>query len=110
MINPPSKLFPATVLTTSAATLYSVPLLPATGTLKNVRVSLTNTMAVPITATLYTDVAATAASCFLSAASIAGNETIYVDVPTLAVGDALVGKAGANTAITVHECGGNLFT
>lgn len=105
-----SKFFPATVLTTSAATIYTIPLVPSTTVLKNGRVALTNTTAGPVTATLYSTTAASAAVCFLFEKSIAVNETLYADLPTMGAGDALVGKAGANTSITVHECGGALYS
>lgn len=107
------QLFQPTVLGVASAVIYPMPTLPATSTLKNARMRLTNTTGGAVTATLYSAPSATAsaaANCFLSAVSIPGNSSIEVDIPTMAAGDTLRGLAGAAASITVHEMGGVIFS
>jgi hypothetical protein len=107
------QLFQPTVLGTASAVIFSMPTLPATSTLKNARMRLTNTTAGAVTATLYEAPSATASAasnCFLSAVSIPANSSIEVDVPTMAAGDTLRGLAGAAASITVHEMGGVVYS
>ncbi len=83
------------------------------GVLKNGRVRLCNTSASPVPVTLYADVAAnasSAANCFLSAKSIAANDYIDIDIPTLKAGDTLRGFAGTASVITMHELGGIIWS
>jgi hypothetical protein len=105
-----SKLFQPTVLSVAGETLFTMPTTPASSVLKNARMSVCNTSASARTVSFYTSAAATAASCFVSARSIAAGETVYIDIPTMAPGDVLVGKADAAASITVHEAGGILYS
>ena len=107
------RLFAPTVLTTSAATLYTCPASPVTSVLKNGRVRFTNTTAGAISVTAYAvPVAGSAAAgnCFLNAESISPNSHLDVDIPTLSTGDFLQALASANTSITATEVGGVLFS
>ena len=101
-----SKLFAPLQLGSSAAVLYTN---STGGVIKNLRIRLTNTSGSAVPVTLYADVAATASSasnCCLSAVSIAANDYLDLDVPTLANGDTLRGFAGTGAVITMHEIGG----
>lgn len=104
------KLFPTAVLSTTAETLFTMPANPASSVLKNGRLCVTNNDTAARTVSLYTAAAATAASCFVAARSLQAGETAYIDVPTLGVGDLIVGKASAGAVVTVHEAGGVLYS
>lgn len=108
-----SAFFAPTVLTTSAATLYTMPASPATSLLRGGRVRLTNTTAGAVTATLHAvPSAGTAgdANAFLKAKSIAANDYLDVDVPILPPGALLQGLAGAGASITAHMLSGSIFS
>lgn len=108
-----AQLFAPVQLPAAVAVLYSMPTSPATSTLKNARMRLTNTTGGAVAATLYMDASATASSavnCFLSAVSIPANSSIEIDIPTMKAGDTLRGFAGAATSITAHEMGGVIFS
>lgn len=108
-----AKFFPPTVLTTTAATLFTTPLQPTTTLLRGGRIRLTNTSATAATATLYAvPVAGTAAAgnCFLNAKTVAPNDYLDIDVPILAAGDFLQGLSGTATSITVQSLAGSLFS
>lgn len=105
-----AQLFPPTQLTAASAVLFTM---PATGVLKNGRIRLTNTSASAVPATLYAAPAATAsadANCCLKAKSIAANDFLDVDIPTLNGGDTLRGLAGTTLVITAHEMGGVIYS
>lgn len=106
-----SKLFgPVQLGGSSAAVLYTN---STGGVIKNLRVRLTNTSGSAVAVTLYADVAATsssAANCCLSAESIAANDHLDLDIPTLANGDTLRGFAGTGSVITMHELGGAIVS
>jgi hypothetical protein len=107
------QLFSPVQLGTSSTMLYAAPTTPTTAVVKNGRIRLTNTSAVPVPVTLYVAPSATAsaaANSCMSAQSIGGNAFLDVDVPTLAAGDTLRGLAGTASVITVHELGGVLFS
>ena len=102
-----------TVLGAAAATLFTVPALPASTLLRGGRIRLTNTTAGPVTATLYAvPLAGTAAAgnAFVSGKTIAANDYLDVDVPLIAPGGFVQGLAGAITAITAHMISGSLFS
>ena len=108
-----TRLFAPTVLTGTAATLYTCPASPTSNVVKNGRVRFTNTSAAPVTVTAYAvPLAGTAAAgnCFINAESIAANAHLDVDFPSLAAGDFLSALASAGTSITVTEIGGVLFS
>ena len=97
----------------AAATLFSVPLLPASTLLRGGRIRLVNTTASAVTATLYAvpfASAAAAANAFVSAKSIAGNDFLDVDVPMIGPGGFVQALAGAATSITAHMISGSLFS
>jgi hypothetical protein len=107
------QLFTPVVLGTSSGVIFSMPTTPVTSTLKNARMRLTNTTGSAVSVTLYAAPAATAsaaANCFMSARSIAANDSIEADIPTLAAGDTLRGLAGAGASITCHEMGGVIYS
>ena len=108
-----SSFFTPTVLTTAAATLYTVATTPAGQLLRGGRVRLVNTTAGAVTATLYAVPSAGAAAdgnAFLKAKSIAANDYLDIDVPILPAGATLQALAGANTSITAHMLSGGLFS
>lgn len=105
-----TKLFAPTVLTTSAATIYTCPATPTSSLLKNGRVRFTNTTAGAVTVTAYAVPvagAAAAGNCFVNTYSIAGNGGyLDIDLPMLAAGDFFQALAGAATSITVQALDG----
>lgn len=108
-----SQLFTPVQLPNAVAVLFTMPTLPDTTVLKNGRVRLTNTSGGAVTVTLYAATSATAsgaANCCLNAISIAANNYLDIDLPTLKAGDTLRGFASAATSITMHEIGGVLFS
>jgi hypothetical protein len=83
------------------------------GVLKNGRIRLVNTSASAVPVTLYAVPSAdspTAANCCLPAKSIAANDYIDIDVPTLKVNETLQGFAGTASVITVLEMGGVIYS
>lgn len=107
------QLFTPVVLGTSSGVIFSMPTNPATSTLKNARMRLTNTTGATASVTLYVAPSATAsapANCFMSARSVAANDSIEVDIPTMAAGDTLRGLSGTAASITCHEMGGVIYS
>lgn len=107
------KLFAPTLLTTSTATIYTMPATPLSSVIKNMRVRITNTDTVAQSATLYAvpdGGSATATNTFLPTVSIAAGQFLDVDVPTLDISDTLQGKASANSVVNIQEIGGTLFS
>lgn len=107
-----SNFFAPTVLTTSAATLATVPASPAATLLRGGRVRLVNTSVGAVTATLYavpSGGSAGVGNAFLSAKSIAAGDFLDVDVPIMPAGSTLQGLASAGTSITAHMLAGSLF-
>ena len=108
-----SQFFAATVLTTAAATLFTVPASPTTTLLRGARMRFTNTTAGAVTVTAYnvpSGGAAAAGNAFVSAKSIAANDYLDVDVPIMGPGGLLQALASANTSITVHPLAGSYFS
>lgn len=107
-----SAFFAPTVLTGSAATLYTVPSAPATTLLRGGRIRLTNTTALPVTATLYAVPSAGTAgvgNAFVLGKSIAANDFLDIDVPLMGPGAFIQGLAGTVTSLTAHMISGSLF-
>lgn len=107
-----SKFFPPTVLTLSAATLFTVPSAPTSTLLRGGRIRLANTTGVAATVTLYAvPVAGTAGAgnAFASAKTIAPNDYLDVDMPILQAGDFLQALSGTATSITAHMISGSYF-
>jgi hypothetical protein len=108
-----SKFFDATVLTTTAATLLTVPAAPSSILLRGARIRFTNTTAGPITVTAYaipSGGTAAAGNAFLSAKSIAAGDVYDSDVPLLGPGGFVQALASANTSITATPLAGALFS
>lgn len=106
-----SKLFAPVQLPASNGTVFTMSATPTTIILKNGRVRLTNTTAGAVAVTLYavpSGGSAGVGNMFLNAVSVAGNNYLDTDIPTLAAGDSLQGFAGAATSVTIHEIGGVL--
>lgn len=105
-----AQLFAPVQLAAAAAVIYTM---PATGVLKNGRVRLTNNSGVAVPVTLYAAPSAAAsapANCCLNAKSIAANDYLDVDIPTLTGGDTFRGFAGTAAVITIHEMGGVIYS
>ncbi len=108
-----SQLMAPTVLTTAAATLFTVPTAPATTLLRGGRMRFTNTTAGAITVTAYAVPlagSAAAGNAFVSAKSIAANDFLDVDVPLMGPGGFVQALASANTSITAHALSGSYFS
>ena len=108
-----TQLFPPTVLTNSAATLFTMPTSPTTSILKNGRMRFNNTTAGAITVTAYAvpkGGTAAVGNAFLSAVSIAANSFLDTDIPVMGEGDFLQALASANTSITASQLDGVLFS
>jgi hypothetical protein len=107
------QLFPPTVLTTSAATLFTMPTSPTTSILRNGRMRFLNTTASPVTVTAYAvpkGGTAGVGNAFLDAQSIAANAYLDTDIPVMAEGDFLQALASAGTAVTASELDGVIFS
>ena len=108
-----SQFMGPTVLTATAATLFTVPALPASNLLRGGRIRLVNTAAAAVTATLYAVPllgTAGAGNAFLSGKSIAPGDFLDVDVPLMGPGGFVQGLAGAITSITALMLSGSLFS
>ena len=106
-----SQLFAPVQLAATSATIYTQSV--AGGVLKNGRIRLVNTSASAVPVTLYavpSGGSPTAANCCLSAKSIAANDYLDIDIPTLAVNDTLRGFAGTANVITAFEMGGVVYS
>ena len=109
-----SNFFVPTVLTTTAATLFTVGATsaPASTLLRGGRIRFTNTTASPVTVTAYVVPSAgtaAAGNAFVSGKTIAANDYIDVDVPVMPNLAFLQALAGAATSITAHMISGSLF-
>lgn len=107
-----SNFFIPTVLTVTAATLFTVPVLPASTLMRGGRVRFTNTSAVAVTVTAYAVPPAgpaAAGNAFVSGKTIAANDYLDVDVPVMPAGSFLQALAGAATSVTVHMIAGSYF-
>lgn len=108
-----SKLFQPTALTNVAATLYTVPTVPATSLLRGARVRLTNTSATPKTVRLNavpaTQVAADS-NVFFADQTVPASGYVDVDVPILQAGDALVALANGGTGVNIQLTAGGIFS
>lgn len=108
-----SKLFEPTVLTTSAATLFTVGATPTSNLLRGGRVRFTNTTAGAVTVTAHCIAAAGSAAdgnAIIKAKSIAANDYLDIDLPAMKAGDFLQALASAATSITAHYITGSIFS
>lgn len=107
------KFFQPTVLTTSAATLYTVPASPATNLLRGGRMRFTNTTNAGVNVDAYAvpvSGAAGAGNAFLFGKSISPNDYLDVDIPYIKAGDFLQALASTGSSITVQIISGSLFS
>ena len=107
-----SNFFAPAVLGTTAATLFTVPLLPVSTLMRGGRVRFTNTTGAAVTVTAYAVPAAGPAApgnAFVSGKTIAANDYLDVDVPVMPAGAFLQALAGAATSITAHMISGSYF-
>lgn len=108
-----SNFFAPTVLTTSAATLYTVPASPTSSLLRGGRLRFTNTTAGAVTVTAHAIPAAGSAAdgnAFVKGKSIAANDYLDVDVPIMPAGAFIQALASAGTSITTHMLSGSVFS
>jgi hypothetical protein len=106
-------LFSPTVLTATAAVIYTVPTSPATTTLVNGRVRFTNTSGASRAITLYAVPAsgtAGAGNCQMNAEALAQNTHVDVDVPLMGPGGTLQAFADAASDVTMSAIAGSLFS
>ncbi len=107
-----SQFFAPTVLTTSAATLFTVPASPTSTLLRGGRMRFTNTTAGAIQVTAYNVPAAGAAAdgnAFVKGKTLAANDYLDIDLPIMAPGAFLQALASANTSVTVSMLSGSYF-
>ena len=103
--------FDTVVLTTSAATIYTIP--ATVGTIgRNIQFIVTNITAGALTVTFYRVPSAGSASdanAFAKSLSVPANDYIILDVPRLEAGDFIQGLASANTSINVNPYRGDEY-
>ncbi len=108
-----TPLFAPTVLTGSAAAIYTAPASPTTVAVTRLRVRFTNTTAGPISVTAYAVPSAgspAAGNCCANAESIAANNHLDLDIPVLGPGGIFEAFASAVTSITVSQLDGVIFS
>jgi hypothetical protein len=108
-----TTLFAPTVLTASAAVIYTAPASPSTTVLTNGRVRFTNTSAGARSITAYAVPAAgspAAGNCFMNAEALAANAHVDVDVPLLGPGGTLQALADVTSDVTITALSGVLFS
>lgn len=108
-----SKLFQPTALTASAATLYTVPTVPATSLLRGARVRLTNTSAAAKTARLNavpSGGAAADSNVFFADQTVPASGYVDVDVPIMGAGDILQASAAGGVGVNVQIIAGGVFS
>jgi hypothetical protein len=108
-----SALFAPTVLTTSAATLFTAPSTPTTTLLRGGRMRFTNTTGGAVTVTAHaipSGGSAAPGNMFLNAKSVAANDYLDIDIPILGPGGFVQALAGANTSITAFALAGSYFS
>jgi len=107
------QMFTPTVLTTSAATLFTVATGSSLGVLARGRIRFTNTTAAGVAVTAYdvpTGGAAGAGNNFCPTLSVPAFSNLDVDVPVLTEGGFIQAFASAGTSITAHAMDGVLFS
>lgn len=97
----------------AAETLYTVPSTPTSIRLIGMRVRFCNTTAGAVTISVWavpSGGSAADTNASLKGYSIAANDYIDVDIPTMEAGDFLQAQAGAATSITASCLAGALFS
>jgi hypothetical protein len=108
-----SQLWPATVLTAVAATIYTMPASPSTITLSRGRARFTNTDTVQHTVTAYaiqSGGTAIPGNCFMNAEIIAPNTHLDIDIPVLTVSGFIQAFADVANHVTMFQLDGILFS
>jgi hypothetical protein len=107
------QMFAPTVLTTTAATLYTVNTGSGASVLARGRIRFTNTTGTAATVTAYgivTGGTAGVGNDFCPVLSVPAYSNLDVDVPVLASGGFIQALASAGTTITAHALDGVLFS
>lgn len=105
------QMFPPTVLTTSPATIYTMPAAPPQIVLNRGRLRFTNTDTVAHTVTAYDIVSgSTVTPNFCPVQNIPPNSNLDIDVPVMAAGGTIQAFASVGTVVTVHCLDGVLFS
>jgi hypothetical protein len=108
-----TALFSPTVLTGSAAVIYTVPANPTTTVLSNGRVRFTNTSAGSRAITLYAVPAAGspgAGNCLMNAETLAANAHVDVDIPLMGPNATIQAFADTASDVTMSALAGVLFS
>lgn len=108
-----SQLFGPTVLTASAATIYTMPTTPVGITLSRGRARFTNTDTVQHAVTSYAiqfGGTATTGTCFMNAEVVMPNTHLDVDLPVMTDGGFFQSFADAAGHITMFQLDGILFS
>jgi hypothetical protein len=108
-----TQLFAPTVLTGSAATIYTAPASPTSICVARVRVRLANTSNASVAVTIYALLSggtAGAGNCCLAAESVAANAHLDVDMPVLGPGGFYQAFASAASSITMSQLDGIIFS
>lgn len=107
------KFFYPTVLSSTVATLLTIPATSATTLLRGARIRFTNTASIPLTVTAYAvppSGAASAANVFAYAKSVPINDYIDIDVPIMPAGALLQALCSVGSGVTAHMISGSYFT
>lgn len=108
-----AKFFQPTLLTTSLATIYTVPATPAGNLLRNARIRLTNFTTSAATARVHAIPSAGSASttnAFFYDITVPADDYVDVDVPIMAAGDFIQALAGTASAINIQAIAGGIFS
>lgn len=108
-----AKFFPPTVLTLSVATIYIVPVTPASSLLRSARVRLTNTTGAAVSGQLYAVPAAGSAlpsNAFFFNQTIPASGFIDIDVPIMAAGDFIQATASVTPGVNIQAIAGGIFS
>lgn len=109
----PTQMFAPTVLTTSAATLFTNNQGAATALFMRGRIRFTNTSASAVTVNAWGIPSGGTegnGNNFCPNQSIPANQFLDIDVPVLAFGAFVQASASAATSVTAHSLDGILFT
>lgn len=108
-----TSFFVPTLLTTSAATLFTVPSNLTSTLLRGGRIRLTNTTALAASATLHnvpSGGSASATNMFCAAKSVSGNDYLDVDVPLMPAGSFVQALSGTASALNAQMLNGSYFS
>jgi hypothetical protein len=106
------QMFLPTVLTTSAATLYTVPALSSSAVLGRGRIRFTNTSGSPATVTAFavpSGGSEGSGNNFCPSLTVPPNNNLDLDVPVIAGGGFIQALASTGGVITIQSLDGVLF-